>query len=58
MHFESRFSLGQIVEHGGVLYTVDAVKFSLSKVTYDLLHSNGATLADVDSLDVNPVEGN
>lgn len=58
MHFQSRFELGQIVEHGGVLYKVDAVKFSLSKVTYDLLHSNGNVLADVDSLDVSPVEGN
>lgn len=58
MHFQSRFELGQIVEHNGVLYKVDAIKFSLSKVTYDLRHSNNNVLADVDSLDVNPVEGN
>lgn len=58
MNFTSRYALGQVVEHNGVLYKVYAIKFAKDMVTYDLLHSNNTILAEVDSLEVNPVVGN
>lgn len=58
MNFTSRFALGQVVEHNSVLYKVYAIKFAENMVSYDLLHSNNTILAEVDSMDVNPVEGN
>lgn len=59
MNFTSRFSIGQLVDSGGVLYTVFAVKFTGDgKTLYDLVHANGDYTYHVDSLEVNPVEGN
>lgn len=52
MQFDSRFALEQIVQYQGVLYTVHAVKFSMSKVWYDLEHSNGGITQNIDSCDV------
>ena len=59
MNFTSRFSIGQLVDSGGVLYTVAAVKFTHDgKTLYDLIHANGEYIYHVESMDVNPVEGN
>lgn len=53
MHFESRFSIGQLVAHGGCLYTVAAVKFTHDgKTLYDLIHANGAYLFHIASMEV------
>lgn len=59
MHFDSHFAIGQLVDYGGVFYTVAAVKFTHEgKTLYDLVHSNGTYLYHIPSLEITEPVGN